>query len=170
MFRRMVEITAKCAWQTILFELGSIIMHVVLMVLIIVVASVIASSATTWSIIVSSTATATSTLIIAIIIIIIAAVGGIQLSVVALILASVFILLSPYPLLRTSIWFSTAILAPEGSTASVVTSIILIVVVIIDMLFFLFRGRGGWLRLLLWFGFTFTFLSSLTCCTFKWFG
>ena len=56
----MIETSAKSAWWTILFELGSIIMHVILMVLIIVMASVIASSVTTWSIIVTTMATATS--------------------------------------------------------------------------------------------------------------
>ena len=123
-------------------------------------ALVIPSSSTVWSIIVSTMATATSTLISAIMIIIIAATGWIKLSMVALVLASIIILLSPSPLLRTSIWFSTAVLAPVGSTASVVTSIILVIVIIvyIFILFFLLKGRGRWLRLLLWFGFTFTFL------------
>ena len=168
MFSRMIETTAKCTWWTILFKLGSIIMHVILMVLIIVVASVIASSMTTWSIIVSIMAMATSTLIISII----AALGGVKLSVVALVLACIIILLSPSPLLRTSIWLSTTVLAPVGSVASVVTSVILVMVVIIYIfiLFFLFRERGRWLRVLLQFGLTFTFLSSSTSCTFKWFG
>ena len=149
MFRRMIETTTKCAWWTILFELGSTIMHIMLMVLVIVMALVIASSATAWSVIVSTTAMATSTSITAIIIIIMAAAGGIKLFTVAL--ASIIILLSPFPLLRTSIWFSTAVLTPVGSTASIVTSIILVMVIIvyIFILFFLFRGRGRWLRLLL---------------------
>ena len=79
---------------------------------------------------------------------------------------------TPSPLLRPSIWLSTAILAPVGSVASIVTSIIIIVVVIvyIFILFFLFRGRQRWWRLLLWLRFTFTFLSSVTSCSFKWFG
>ena len=126
MFRRMIETTAKCAWWTILFNLRTIIMHVILMVLIIVMALVIASSVTAWSVIISTTDTATSTLIIDIIIIIIAAVGGIKLSMVALVLASIIILLSPSRLLRSPIWFPTTLLAPIGSTASVVTSIILL--------------------------------------------
>ena len=102
---------------------------------------------------------------------IIAAMGGIKLSMVALVLASIIILLSPSLLLRTSIWFSTTVLAPVGSTTSVVTYIILVMVVIIYIfiLYFLFRGKGRWLRLLLWFRFTFTFLSSSASCTFKWF-
>ena len=104
-----------------------------------------------------------------IVIIIIATTGGIELSAVALVLASIIILLSPSPLLRPSIQLPTAILAPVGSTASIVHSIILIVVIIIYIfiLFFLFRERGGWLRLLLWFGFTFTFLSSTSSGTFE---
>ena len=147
----MIKTTTKSAWWTILFELVSIIMHIMLMVLIIVVYSVIASSMTLWSIIVSTMAMATSTSIIAIIINIIAAMGGIKLSVVALVLASIIILLSPSPLLRTSVWFSITVLAPVGSMVSVVTSIILVVVVIIYIfiLFFLFMGRGRWLNLLL---------------------
>ena len=97
MFRGMVETTTKSIKWTVLFDLRSIIMHVILMVLIIVMALVIASSMTAWPIIVTTTATATSTLIIAIIIIIIAATGGIKLSVVALVLASL-IIFCPLPL------------------------------------------------------------------------
>ena len=76
------------------------------------------------SVIVSTMATATSALIIAIIVIIIASVGGIKLSMVTLVLASVIILLSPSPLLRTSVWFPTTVLAPTGSMTSVITSVI----------------------------------------------
>ena len=97
MFRRMIETTAKSTWWTILFELGSIIMRVILMALTIVVASVIASSVTVWSIIVSTMATATSILIIAIIIIILATTGGIKLSMVALVLASIIFFVAPFP-------------------------------------------------------------------------
>ena len=176
MFRRMIETSTKSTWWTILFELGSIIMHVILMVLIIVMASVIASSMTMWSIIttmkITTMATATYASIIAIIIITIATMGRIELSVIALESASIIILLSPSPLLRPSIWLSTAILVPVGSMASILTSILLVVVVIICIfiLFFLLRGRGRWWRLLLWFHFTFTFLSCTTSCTFEWFG
>ena len=79
------------------------------MVLIIVMASVIASSVTMWSIIVTTMATATSASIIAIVIIIIATKGRIELFTVALVLASIIILLSPSPLLRPSFWLSTTI-------------------------------------------------------------
>ena len=137
MFRRMIETSAKSAWWTILFELGSIIMHVILMVLIIVMAPVIASSTTMWSLIVTTTAMATSASIIAIEIVVIA--------------TSIIHLLSPSPFLRPSIWLSTVILALVGYTASIITSIILIVVVIICIfiLFLLFWERGRWLGLLL---------------------
>ena len=134
-------------------------------------ALIITSSMTMRSVIVSTMAMATSTSIIVIIVIIMASVGGIKLSMVTLVLASMIILLSPSPLLETSIWFPTTVLAPIGSTASVVASVILIVIIIyLFILFFLFRGRGRWLRLLFWFGFTFTFLSSSTSCALKWFG
>ena len=170
MFRIMIETSTKSAWWTILFKLRSIIMHVILMVLIIVMASVIASSTTTWSMKVTTMATATSASIIAVvIIIIIATMRRIKLFAVALELASKIFLLSPYPLLRPSIWLSAIILVPVRSTTFSVTSIILIVVVGISIfiLFFLFRGR--WLRLLLWFCFAFTFLSSVTSSTLEWF-
>ena len=131
----------------------------------------IASSITMRSEIISTMATTTSALIIAIVVIIIASAGGIKLSMVALVLAWIFILLSPSPMLGTSMWFSTAVLTPIGSMASVVASVILIMIIIvyIFILFFLLRERGRWLRLLLWFGFTFTFLSTSTSCAFEWF-
>ena len=141
------------------------------MILVIITPLIMASSMATGSEMISATATATFTSIIAIVIII-ASVGGIDLSTVALVLASIIILMSPSPLLRTSIWFPTTVLTPVGSTASVVTSIFLVVIVItyIFILLILLKGRGRWLRLLLRFGFTFTFLSSCTSCAFKWFG
>ena len=164
----MIETFTKSAWWTILFKLSSIIMHVILMVLIIVMASVIASSMTKWSMKVTNMATATSASIIIVVIIVIATTRRIKLSTVALKLASIIILLSPSSLLRPSIWPPTVILAPIGSLASIITSIILIVVIVISIfiLFFLFRGRGRWLRLLL-FCFAFTFLSSATSSTLK---
>ena len=88
-------------------------------------ALIITSSVTVRSVIVSTMAMATSTSIIAIIVIIMASMGGIKLSMVTLVLASMIILLSPSPLLETSIWFPTTVLAPIGSTASVVASVIL---------------------------------------------
>ena len=54
-------------------------------------ALVIASSVTTWSIIVTTVAMATSASIIAIVIIVIATMGGIELSAVALVFASIII-------------------------------------------------------------------------------
>ena len=92
---------------------------------------------------------------------IIASVGGIKLSVVTLVLASIVILLSPSPILGTSMWFFTAVLAPIGSMTSIVTSVVFVMIVIVNIfiLFFLFRGR--WLRQLLWFIFTFTFFPPL---------
>ena len=136
-------------------------------------ALIIASAATIGSEIVSAMALTTSALIIAIVIIIIASMGGIKLSAVALVLAPVIVLLSSSPMWGSSIWFPTAVLTPIGSAASIMTSIIpvMIAVVYLFILFFLLRGRGKWLRLLLRFGFTFTrFLSSSTSCAFEWFG
>ena len=133
-------------------------------------ALIIASPMTTGSEMVSYMVMTTSASIIAIVIIIIASAGGIKLSAVALILARVIVLLSPYPVLGSSVWFSTTVLTPIGSAASMMTSIILvsIVVVYLFVLFFLLRGKGRWLRLLLRFGFTFTrFLSSSTSCAFE---
>ena len=89
--------------------------------------------------------------------------GGIKLSVVALVLAPIIILLSPSPLLRTSIWYPTTVLTPVGSMASVVTSIILIMIVIvyIFILLFLLMGRGRWLKLLLRFSLPLPFFPPL---------
>ena len=170
MFQRMIEASTKSAWWTILFKLSSI-MCVILMILIIVVASVIASSTSTWSMKITTMAMATSTSIIAVVIIVIATMRRINLPMVTLELASIIILLSPSPLLGPSVWPPTIILAPTGSTASIITSIILIVVVGISIfiLFFLFRGRVRWLRLLLLFHFVFAFLSSMVSSTLKWF-
>ena len=154
-----------------LFKLGSIIMHIILMILIIVMASVIASSTSVWSMKITTMATATSTLIIAIVIIVITTTRKIKLPMVTLKLASIIILLSPFPLLGPFMWPPTVTLAPIGSMASIIISIILIVVVVISIfiLSFLFKGRGRWLRLLLWFCFAFPFLSSTASSTLKWF-
>ena len=167
----MIETSTKIAWWIILFKLSSIIMHVIVMILIIVMASVIPSPMTTWSMKVTTTATATSASIITIVIIVIATTRRIKLPTVALKLAYIIILLSPFPLLGPSIWPPTVILAPIGSMASIITSIILIVVVVIYVfiLLFLFRGRGRWLRLLLLFCFAFTFLPSVASSTLEWF-
>ena len=134
-------------------------------------ASIIASSVTVGSEMVSTMATTTSALIIAIVSIIMASVGGIKLSVVALVLVPVIVLLSPSSVLGSCIWFPTTVLTPIGSAASIITSIILFMIVVyLFILFFLLRGRGRWLKLLLRFGFTFTrFLSSSTTCAFEWF-
>ena len=121
------------------------------MVLVIIMASIIASFMNERSEIVSTMAMTTSASIIAIIVIIIASVGGIKLSVATLILASIIILLSPSPMLGSSIWFPTTVLALIGSTASVVTSVIFVMIIIVYLftLFVLLRGMGRWLRLLL---------------------
>ena len=77
---------------------------------------------TTRSEILSTMAMTTSASMIAIILIIIASVGGIKLSMVTLVVASIIILSSLSPMLGTSRWFPTAVLAPIGSTTSIVTS------------------------------------------------
>ena len=84
------------------------------MVLVIIMASIIASSTTAGSEMVSVMVTTISASIIAIVIIIIASAGGIKLSTVALVLAPVIVLLSPSPVLGSSIWFPTAVLIPKG--------------------------------------------------------
>ena len=99
MFRRMIKTTTKCAWWAILFNLCSIIMHVILMVLENIMALIIASSATARSEIVSTMAMVTSAWIIAMIVIIRASARGIKLSTVTFVLASIIILLSPSPML-----------------------------------------------------------------------
>ena len=72
---------------------------------------------------ISATATTTSALIIARVIIFIASVRGIKLSKVALVLASLIVLLSSFPLLEDSVWFPTTVLTPIGSVASIMTSL-----------------------------------------------
>ena len=106
-------------------------------------ALIIASSTTVRSEIVFTMVTTTSASIIAIIVIIIVSVGGIKLPVVTLVLASLVILLSPSPMLGTSIWFLTTVLAPVGSMTSIVTSVIFVMIIIVNIFIWLFMLRGG---------------------------
>ena len=63
---------------------------------------------------------------IVVVIIVIATTRRIKLPAIALKLASIFILLSPSPLLGPSVWPPTVILVPIGSTTPIITSIILL--------------------------------------------
>ena len=132
----------------------------------------IASSMTAGSEIISVMAMTTSALIIAIVIIIIASVGGIKLSAVALVLASLIILLSPSPILGSSVWFPTTILTPIGSMAFIVISIIFIMIVIvyIFILLFLLTGEGEVIEtaVVVWIYLYLSFLLYLLCFGMVW--
>ena len=141
------------------------------MVLVIIMSPIIASSVTMRSVIVTTMAMATSTSIIAIIVIIIASTGGIKLSgYFGIGLYNYFVV--PFPSAGNLYMVSHCYIVPYRvySLCCYLHISHYDINCYIFILFFLFRGKGRWLRLLLWFRFTFTFLSSPTSCAFKWFG